>query len=85
MAAEIEVINWVRVAALLSAGICMGIGAIGPAIGQGMTGAKACEAVGRRPESFGVIMKVMFASLGIIEASAIYALIISILLVFWAK
>ena len=37
----------------LGAGICMGIGAIGPGIGEGNAVSKACEAIGRQPESKG--------------------------------
>lgn len=82
MAIETEVINWARVAALLGAGICMGFGSLGPALGQGLAGAKACEAVGKKPEASGPIMKTMFAVLGITESSALYCFIIALLLIF---
>jgi F-type H+-transporting ATPase subunit c len=47
----IEGTELVRAAALLGAGIAMGLGAIGPGVGEGFTGGKACEAIGRNPES----------------------------------
>lgn len=85
MAVEVETINWVRVAALLGAGICMGFGSLGPALGQGLTGAKACEAVGRKPESSGLIMKTMIAALAITESSAVYCFFIALILILWGK
>ena len=79
----IETINWARAAALLGAGVCMGFGSLGPALGQGLTGAKACEAVGKKPESSGIIMRTMMMSLIITESSAIYCFIIALLLIIW--
>jgi len=35
---------------LLAAGLCMGLGAIGPGIGEGVVAGKALEAMGRNPE-----------------------------------
>ena len=37
----------------LGAGLCMGIGAIGPAIGEGNAVSKALEGMARQPESAG--------------------------------
>jgi F-type H+-transporting ATPase subunit c len=77
-----EAINWVRFAALLSAGICMGFGAIGPALGQGLTGSKACEAISKKPESSGLITRTMITALAFIESSAIYSFVIALILIF---
>lgn len=68
----------------LSAGICMGIGAIGPAIGEGNAVAKSCEAIGRQPESKGAITSTMIMGCAITESTGIYSLVIAILLIFVA-
>ena len=47
----------------IGAGIAIGVGAIGPAIGIGMLGAKAMEAIGRNPEAAGQIQTNMILSL----------------------
>lgn len=73
----------VKVAAYIAAGICMGIGTIGPALGQGFVGGKACESIGKRPENAGIIMRAMFIALIIVETVAIYALLIALLLVIY--
>ncbi len=70
-----------KIAAYVAAGICMGLGALGPALGLGFIGGKACESVGKRPESAGAIMKVMMMPLFFAEAVAIYCLLISLILV----
>ena len=68
----------------LAAGICMGIGAIGPGIGEGNAVSKACEAIGRQPESKGDVTSTMLFGCAIAETTGLYALVISILLIFVA-
>ena len=64
------------------AAICMGIGAIGPGIGEGNAVAKACEAIGRQPESKGDVTTTMLMGCAITETTGLYSLIIAILLLF---
>ena len=68
----------------LGAGICMGVGALGPGIGEGNAVSKACEAIGRQPESKGAVTSTMIMGCAIAETTGIYALVISILLLFVA-
>jgi F-type H+-transporting ATPase subunit c len=60
----------------------MGFGTLGPAIGQGFVAGKACESLGKRPESANIIFRTMMAGMAMIEASAIYALIVALILLF---
>lgn len=73
-----------RAAALLGAGLCMGIGAIGPGIGEGIVGGRACEGIARQPELQGVLTRTMLLADAIAETTGIYSLIISIILLFVA-
>jgi F-type H+-transporting ATPase subunit c len=66
----------------LAAGIAMGVGGLGPAIGIGMLGSKAMEALGRNPEAAGVIQTNMILAIAFAEAVAIYALVVAILIGF---
>lgn len=75
-------IFYVKAAAYFGAAMAMAIGSVGPAFGQGMIGAKACENIGKYPESAGQIRTTMMIAMGIVESSAIYALIIAIVLIF---
>ena len=68
----------------LGAGICMGIGAVGPGIGEGNAVSKACEAIGRQPESKGSATSTMIMGCAISETTGIYSLVIAILLIFVA-
>ena len=68
----------------LGAGICMGIGAIGPGIGEGNAVSKACEAIGRQPESKSAVTSTMIMGCAISETTGIYSLVIAIMLIFVA-
>jgi len=66
----------------LAAAIAIGVGAIGPAIGIGMIGSKAVEAIGRNPEASGKIQGPMILTAAFAEAVAIYALVIALIVKF---
>ena len=66
----------------LGAGLCMGIGAIGPAIGEGNAVGKALEGMARNPETAGTLRTNMILGCAITETTGIYSLVISLLLMF---
>ncbi len=76
-------VNWIKVAAYISAGVCMGIGTLGPSLGQGLIGAKACDAIGQKPENANVVMRTMIIALAFVESTAIYSLLIALILLFF--
>jgi F-type H+-transporting ATPase subunit c len=61
----------------LTGGLIIAIGGIAPAIGIGLIGAKAMEAIGRNPEASGRILPAMLLGMAFAEAIAIYALILA--------
>ncbi len=58
------------------------IGMLGAGIGQGYAAGKAAEAVGRNPEAESKIRNMMIVGAAIAESGALYALVVSILLIF---
>ena len=72
----------VEVAAYLGGGLAMGFGAIGAAIGEGYTAAKANLAVSRNPNLSGDIFKNMLVGQAVSESTGIYSLVIALLLLF---
>ncbi|MCL4385629.1 MAG: F0F1 ATP synthase subunit C [Actinobacteria bacterium] len=70
--------------AALAAGICMGIGSIGPGIAIGNLVGKAVEGIARQPEAAGKIQTAMFIGIAFAEAISLYALVIAFLLIFVA-
>lgn len=72
----------VQAGAFLGAGIAMGLGAIGPGIGEGMAAAKACEAIGRNPAEAGLLTRTMLVGQAVSESTGIYSLVVALLLLF---
>lgn len=77
-----EEINYLKMAAYIGAAFAMGVGTIGPSLGQGFIGSKAVESMGKYPEMSNKIRTSMMIALGIVETSSIYAFVIAILLIF---
>jgi len=78
----IEGADIVRASAFLAAGIAMGLGAIGPAVGEGMAAAKALEAIGRNAKEAGLLTRTMLVGQAVTESTGIYSLVIALLLLF---
>jgi len=72
----------IEAAKYLAAGLAIGLGAIGPGVGQGIAASKALEAIGRNPEASGKVTPLMFVGMAIAESTAIYALVIALIILF---
>jgi F-type H+-transporting ATPase subunit c len=72
----------IRAAALMGAGIAMGLGAIGPGVGEGYAAGKACEAIGRNPQQAGLLTRTMLVGQAVSESTGIYSLVVALLLIF---
>ena len=72
----------IKAACAIGAGLCMGIGAIGPAIGEGNAVGKALEGMARQPETAGLLRTNMILGCAITETTGIYSLLISFLILF---
>ena len=72
----------IKAACAIGAGLCMGIGAIGPALGEGNAVGKALEGMARQPESAGNLRTNMIIGCAITETTGIYSLLIAFLILF---
>ena len=66
--------------AWLGAGLAIGLAAGGTGIGMGYVFGKSIEATARQPEMRGAVQRLMILGVAFIEALALYALVIAILL-----
>jgi len=69
-------------AVALGAGIAMGMGGIGPGVGAGIAGASACEGIGRQPRLSGLLTRTMLIGQAVSQSTAVYSLVIALLLIF---
>ena len=75
---EIALHQW----AYFSAALAIGLGAVGASIGQGLGLSKAVEGVARNPGAAGKIQTVLIIGLALIESLCIYALVVSLIILF---
>lgn len=67
---------------MLAMALAIGLGAFGPAIGIGLIGKGALEALGRNPEAAAKIQSLAILAIAFAEAVAIYALVIAFIIGF---
>lgn len=72
----------IGMASVISAGLTIGVGAIGPALGEGRAVAQALTALAQQPDESGTITRTLFVGLAMIESTAIYAFVVSMILIF---
>ena len=72
----------IKAACAIGAGLCMGIGAIGPALGEGNAVGKALEGMARQPEATSNLRTNMILGCAITESTGIYSLVVALLLMF---
>lgn len=72
-----EDIALIKAAACIGVSIAMGLGVLGPALGQGLVGMKACENMGKYPESADRIRTAMMLAMALIETCAIYVTLVA--------
>lgn len=66
----------------IGAGLAMGIGAIGPGIGEGTAVAHALDGMARQPETTSTLRTNMILGCAIAETTGIYSLLIAFLILF---
>ena len=72
----------IAVASILSAGLTMAIGSIAPALGEGRVAAQALASIAQQPDETNTLTRTLFVSLAMVESTAIYCLVVSMILIF---
>jgi len=72
----------VAVASIITAGLTIGMGAIGPALGEGRAVAIALSSLAQQPDASATITRTLFVGLAMIESLAIYCFVVSMILIF---
>lgn len=67
---------------LIAMAVVAGLGVLGPAIGIGMIGSKAMEAIGRNPEASGKVVSNMILAIVFAEALGILTIVVSFIIRF---
>ena len=72
----------IAVASIVTAGLTIAIGSIGPAFGEGRAVATALTALAQQPDASATITRTLFVGLAMVESVAIYCFVVSMILLF---
>ena len=74
--------EWISLGSIVTAGLTIALGSVGPALGEGRAVASALEAISRQPDSANTITRTLFVGLAMVESTAIYCLVVALILLF---
>jgi F-type H+-transporting ATPase subunit c len=72
----------VAIASIITAGLTIALGSIGPALGEGRAVATALTSLAQQPDAATTITRTLFVGLAMIESIAIYCFVVSMILIF---
>jgi F-type H+-transporting ATPase subunit c len=72
----------IAVVSIVTAGLTTAAGAIGPALGEGRAVSVALTSIAQQPDAAATITRTLFVGLAMIESTAIYCLVIAMILIF---
>jgi len=72
----------IAVVSIVTAGLTIAIGSIGPALAEGRAASQALLALAQQPDASNTITRTLFVSLAMIESTAIYCFVVSMILLF---
>ncbi len=77
-----EGISQIGTVSIIVSGITIAIGSIGPALGESRAVAQALSSIAQQPDESNTITRTLFVSLAMIESTAIYCFVVSMILIF---
>ena len=77
-----DAITLIGACSVLAAGIAIGVGVIGSALGEGNAAASALNAMAQQPDESNHLRSTLFVAMAMVETSALYALLIAFLLLY---
>ncbi len=75
-------IGLIGMTSIIMAGISIALGSIAPALGQGKAVSQALKSIAQQPDESNTITRTLFVGLAMIESTAIYCFVISMILLF---
>ncbi|MDP3877937.1 MAG: F0F1 ATP synthase subunit C [Methylobacter sp.] len=75
-------INLIAVASIITAGLTIAIGGLGPALGEARALAQALSAIAQQPDEANTITRTLFVGMAMVESTAIYSLVVAMILIF---
>ncbi|MDD2317434.1 MAG: F0F1 ATP synthase subunit C [Desulfobacterales bacterium] len=75
-------LSLVAIVSIASAAVCIAIGSIGPALGEGRALSQALSSIAQQPDETTSITRTLFVGLAMVESTAIYCFVVAMILIF---
>ena len=72
----------IAMVSIITAGLTIAIGSLGPAFGEARALAQALSAIAQQPDEANTITRTLFVGLAMIESTAIYCFVVTMILIF---
>jgi F-type H+-transporting ATPase subunit c len=77
-----ESLGLIGMVSIIIGGLTIAIGSIGPALGEGRAVAQALSSIAQQPDAAGTVTRTLFVGLAMIESTAIYCFVVTMILLF---
>ena len=77
-----DAITYIGMVSIVVSGLTIAIGSIGPALGEGKAVCTALSAIAQQPDEASTITRTLFVGLAMVESTAIYCFVVSMILIF---
>ncbi|WP_130909000.1 F0F1 ATP synthase subunit C [Pseudomonas antarctica] len=75
-------LTWIAIASIVMAGLTTGFGTMAPALAEGRAVATALSSLAQQPDASATITRTLFVGLAMIESTASYCFVVSMVLIF---
>lgn len=75
-------VSIIGMVSIIVSGVTIAIGSLGPALGEGRALSQALSAIAQQPDESGTITRTLFVGLAMVESTAIYCFVVSLILIF---
>ena len=77
-----EELSLIGMISVITAGLTIAIGSLGPALGQGRAVSQALASIAQQPDEANSITRTLFVGLAMIESTASYCFVVAMILIF---
>ena len=77
-----DTLSIIGMVSIITAGLTIAIGSIGPAFGEARAVSQALTAIAQQPDEAATITRTLFVGLAMIESTAIYCFVVTMILIF---
>ena len=80
--AVVDSVSLIGMVSIVMAGLTIAVGSIAPALGEARALTQALASIAQQPDEAGTITRTLFVGLAMVESTAIYCFVVTMILIF---